>query len=102
MFGFSAAYNLLKLMFKRKYYFRLIELLINTGSTVVTNLRHQQELVNTEHALQLVIQGIEKGITNDIVAMEIRQALHHLREITGEITTDDLLENIFSKFCIGR
>ncbi len=75
---------------------------INTGSTVVTNLRHQQELVNTEHALQQVIQGIDKGITNDILAMEIRQALHHLGEITGEITTDDLLENIFSKFCIGK
>jgi tRNA modification GTPase len=45
---------------------------------------------------------IDKGITNDILAMEIRQALHHLGEITGEITTDDLLENIFSKFCIGK
>ena len=75
---------------------------INTGSTVVTNLRHQQELVNTEHALQLVIENIDKGITNDILAMEIRQALHHLGEITGEITTDDLLDNIFSKFCIGK
>ena len=61
-------------------------------------MRHHQQLVNTEHALQLVIQGIDKGITNDILAMEIRQALHHLGEITGEITTDDLLDNIFSKF----
>jgi tRNA modification GTPase len=75
---------------------------IHTGSTVVTNLRHQQELVNTEQALQNVISGIDKGITNDILAMEIRQALHHLGEITGEITTDDLLEVIFSKFCIGK
>jgi tRNA modification GTPase len=49
--------------------------------------------------LQLVIQGIDKGITNDILAMEIRQALHHLVEITDEISTDDLLDNIFSKFC---
>ncbi len=65
-------------------------------------MRHHQQLVNTEHALQLVIQGIDKGITNDILAMEIRQALHHLGEITGEITTDDLLDNIFSKFCIGK
>ena len=39
---------------------------------------------------------------NDLLAMEIRQALHHLGEITGEITTDDLLDNIFSKFCIGK
>ena len=75
---------------------------IHSGSTVVTNLRHQQELVNTEKALQNVITGINKRITNDILAMEIRQALHHLGEITGEITTDDLLDNIFSKFCIGK
>ena len=65
-------------------------------------LRHQQELVNTEHDLQRVITGIDKGISNDLLAMDIRQALHHLGEITGEITTDDLLENIFSKFCIGK
>ena len=74
----------------------------NTGSTVVTNLRHQQELVNTEHDLQRVIKGVENGISNDLLAMDIRQALHHLGEITGTITTDDLLENIFSKFCIGK
>ncbi len=74
----------------------------NTGDTVVTNIRHQQELLNTQKALIDVIQGIDKGITNDILAMEIRQALHHLGEITGTITTDDLLENIFSKFCIGK
>ena len=69
---------------------------------MVTNLRHQQELIKTEHALQQVIERIEKAITNDILAMEIRQALQHLGEITGEITTDDLLDNIFSKFCIGK
>ncbi len=74
----------------------------NTGSTVVTNLRHQQELVHTEHALQQVITGIARGTSNDLLAMDIRQALHHLGEITGEITTDDLLDNIFSKFCIGK
>jgi len=74
----------------------------NTGSTVVTNLRHQQELINTEHALQNVISGLDKGISNDLLAMDIRQALHHLGEITGTITTDDLLETIFSKFCIGK
>ena len=57
--------------------------------------------VFTASALQQVITGIVKDITNDILAMEIRQALHHLGEITGEFTTDDLLDNIFSKFCIG-
>jgi len=49
-----------------------------------------------------VLAGIANGITNDLLALDIRQALHHLGEITGEITTDDLLENIFSKFCIVK
>jgi tRNA U34 5-carboxymethylaminomethyl modifying GTPase MnmE/TrmE len=53
----------------------------NGSLNIVMDLSHLQELVNTEHALQLVIQGIDKGITNDILAMEIRQALHPLGEI---------------------
>jgi tRNA modification GTPase len=54
---------------------------INTGSTVVTTLRHQQELVNTEHALQQIIKGIDNGITNDILAMEIpARPYHAIRE----------------------
>jgi len=68
-------------------------------STVVTNLRHQQERYRGR--FKACNQGIDEGISNDLLAMDIRQALHHLGEITGEITTDDLLENIFSKFCIG-
>jgi tRNA modification GTPase len=73
-----------------------------TGDTVVTNLRHQQELLNTQNDLNRVLEGIDQGISNDLLAMDIRQALHHLGEITGQITTDDLLDNIFSKFCIGK
>ena len=49
--------------------------------------------------MQNVIAGLEKNNSNDLLAMEIRQALHHLGEIIGEINTDDLLDNIFSKFC---
>ena len=75
---------------------------INTGDTVVTNLRHHQELILTKDSLQTVIKSIDSGITNDFVAQDIRHALHHLGLITGQITTDDLLENIFSKFCIGK
>jgi len=47
-------------------------------------------------------QRLRNGITGDFLAIDIRRALHHLGEITGEITTDDLLGNIFSKFCIGK
>jgi tRNA modification GTPase len=45
---------------------------------------------------------MDQGITGDFLAMDIRQSLHYLGEITGNITTDDLLDNIFSKFCIGK
>lgn len=73
-----------------------------TGNTVVTNLRHYESLIETNKALDLVLQGIDNQVTNDFLAMDIRHSLHHLGEITGEITTDDLLDNIFSKFCIGK
>ena len=74
----------------------------NTGDTIVTNMRHIESLTNTQTALEDVLKGIDNQITGDFLAMDIRQALHHLGEITGEITTDDLLGNIFSKFCIGK
>lgn len=73
-----------------------------TGDTIVTNLRHYESLYNARKALEDVLQGIDSGVTGDFLAMDIRQALHYLGEITGEITTDDLLGNIFSKFCIGK
>ena len=75
---------------------------LNTDDTVVTNLRHHQELILTKESLQAVLKAIDSGISNDFVAQDIRHALHHLGLITGQITTDDLLENIFSKFCIGK
>ncbi|MEO9477949.1 MAG: tRNA uridine-5-carboxymethylaminomethyl(34) synthesis GTPase MnmE [Cyclobacteriaceae bacterium] len=73
-----------------------------TGNTVVTNLRHYESLMETNKALDDVLTGIDNEVTNDFVAMDIRNSLYHLGLITGEITTDDLLENIFSKFCIGK
>ena len=73
-----------------------------TGDVVVTNARHYQSLVNTQNSLHDVVRGIDNQISNDFLAQDIRHALHHLGEITGEITTDDLLANIFSKFCIGK
>ncbi len=73
-----------------------------TGNTIVTNLRHYESLIETNKALDQVIDGIDQQVTNDFVAMDIRNSLFHLGQITGEITTEDLLENIFSKFCIGK
>ena len=75
---------------------------IKQGDVLVTNLRHYQNLTSTHDSLTRVLKGMEAGVTGDFLAMDIRQSLHYLGEITGEITTDDLLDNIFSKFCIGK
>ena len=75
---------------------------VKTGDVMVTNVRHYQNLLQTHEALDRVLEGMDSGITGDFLAMDIRQALHYLGEITGVVTTDDLLANIFSKFCIGK
>jgi tRNA modification GTPase len=75
---------------------------VKTGDVMVTNLRHYQNLLQTYDSLARVLDGMREGITGDFLAMDIRQSLHYLGEITGAITTDDLLDNIFSKFCIGK
>lgn len=75
---------------------------INTNETILTNIRHVEALKNTEEALNRVLMNVDNPITSDFLAMDIKQALHYLGEIVGEVTTDDLLENIFSKFCIGK
>jgi tRNA modification GTPase len=75
---------------------------VKTGDVMVTNLRHYHQLQQTYDALQRVLNGMSEGVTGDFLAMDIRQSLHFLGEITGTITTDDLLDNIFSKFCIGK
>ena len=73
-----------------------------SDQTIVTNLRHYENLRQTYTALDDVLTGINSGISSDFLAADIRRALYSLGQITGEITTDDLLENIFSKFCIGK
>jgi hypothetical protein len=75
---------------------------VKSGDVVVTNLRHYQHLLLTHEALDRVLHGMANQVTGDFLAMDIRQSLHYLGEITGTITTDDLLANIFSKFCIGK
>ena len=70
--------------------------------TVITNIRHLEALKRTNEALERVLYGMENPVTSDFLAMDIKQALYYLGEITGTVTTADLLENIFSKFCIGK
>lgn len=85
---------------------RLLQLvntgLLQSGETIVSNARHHRALTQALGALNSVSLGFHDGLPTDLIAADIRQALHHLGEITGEITTDDLLGNIFSKFCIGK
>jgi tRNA modification GTPase len=69
---------------------------------VVSNMRHYEALQQASDALEKVLQAIEMQMSGELLAMDIRKAIFHLGEITGEITTDDLLGNIFSKFCIGK
>jgi tRNA modification GTPase len=74
----------------------------SNNETIVTNLRHYDELQLTLKEINTIIDGIKKGISGDFLASNIRQALFHLGSITGEVTTDTLLGNIFGKFCIGK
>lgn len=75
---------------------------MNLEGVIVSNSRHVSALKNTEIQLQKILQGFKDAISSDFIAMDIRQAIYHLGEITGEISTDDLLDNIFRNFCIGK
>jgi tRNA modification GTPase len=75
---------------------------LKASDTTLTNLRHYESLVKTQEALDEVLTGLDNGITGDFLAQDIRLSLHHLGEITGNISSDDLLKNIFGKFCIGK
>ena len=80
---------------------------VNTGElrnneTIITNSRHYDSLVKALAEVQKVHYGMDSGLSGDLMAIDIRQALYHFGEITGEITSDDLLGNIFANFCIGK
>ena len=80
---------------------------VNTGAlrnneTIVTNTRHYDSLLKAFEEIQKVKYGLESGLSGDLLAIDNRQALYHVGEITGEITNDDLLGNIFANFCIGK
>lgn len=75
---------------------------LNTGDVVLSNARHYEALIKAGEDLERVLNGLLNSVPSDFVAMDIRQSLFHLGEITGQITTEDLLGNIFSRFCIGK
>ena len=74
----------------------------NTESTIVTNARHYHALKEVEKSLADIKSGLKNNLPGDLLSLDIRRCLHYLGEITGEITNDDQLDYIFSKFCIGK
>lgn len=75
---------------------------INTESTVVTNVRHYEALKQLSVSLEDVLKGVKNNIPSDLLSLDIHQCLYHLGLITGEITNEEQLDLIFSKFCIGK
>lgn len=75
---------------------------VNTEDTIITNARHHAALQEVLKSLIDVKQGMDNGLPGDLLALDIRLCLHYLGEITGEVTNEDRLDYIFSKFCIGK
>jgi len=69
---------------------------------IISNLRHYEALRHAGEATDRTIRGLQEGLTNDLVAQDLREAIHYMGETTGEITTDEILSNIFKNFCIGK
>ena len=75
---------------------------LDSGSVIVTNMRHYAALKSAHEALGDALQAVDNDLSGDLISEDIRRILHHLGEITGEITSDDILHTIFSHFCIGK
>lgn len=75
---------------------------VNSSSVVVTNMRHYAAFEKASESLKMATMAMENNLPSDLLSEDIRQTLHHLGEITGDITSDDILHSIFSKFCIGK
>lgn len=74
----------------------------STDNVIVTNARHYEALINVNDSLKRVLQGLSDGLPEDLIAIDLRQAIHYYGTITGEISSDEVLGNIFKNFCIGK
>ena len=72
------------------------------NDVIVTNVRHYEALLHAQESISRVLTGLHSGISGDFLAQDIRECMHYLGEITGQISTDEILGNIFGKFCIGK
>ena len=75
---------------------------LSHNDIMVTNARHYEALTHAANAIARAIDGLKAGLSGDFIAQDIRETLHYLGEITGTITTPDILATIFSRFCIGK
>lgn len=75
---------------------------VQTENTIVTNARHYHALVEASKSLQDIRNGLDNNLPGDLLALDIRRCLHYLGEITGQVSNEDMLDYIFSKFCIGK
>jgi tRNA modification GTPase len=87
---------------KQQLYTNVVTGAVNTESTIITNTRHLASLKEVQTSLQEIKAGMDNNIPGDLIALDIRRCLYYLGEITGEVTTEDKLDYIFSKFCIGK
>jgi tRNA modification GTPase len=98
----SAKTNLHTEVLKEKLVDQVLQGKVQADDTIITNARHYHALKEVLQSLTDIRSGLENSIPGDLVALDIRRCLHYLGEITGEITTEDQLDYIFSKFCIGK
>ena len=75
---------------------------VDSDAVIVTNARHYEALTHAREALARAIEGLDNGLSGDLLGQDIRECLHWLGTITGEITTDNILGEIFSHFCVGK
>ncbi|HEX2920194.1 MAG TPA: tRNA uridine-5-carboxymethylaminomethyl(34) synthesis GTPase MnmE [Bacteroidales bacterium] len=75
---------------------------LGSDDVIINNIRHFEALKNVSASLGRVIEGLDNSVPDDLIAIDIRHAMHYLGEITGEITSDEILGNIFKNFCIGK
>ncbi len=82
--------------------YKLVEQINIPDNTIVANLRHYEALKEALDSIRNVRDGLENGLPVDLLTPDIRRALYHMGVITGEITTDEILDGIFGRFCIGK
>lgn len=87
---------------KNELYEKAIGKELNVENTIITNARHYEALQQVQQSLADIKNGLDTGLPGDLLALDIRRCLYYLGEITGEITNEDKLDYIFSKFCIGK